>query len=448
MTAWLLENGIAARAYHGQVTEADEDGREQPGREELENLLLRNEIKALVATNALGMGFDKRDLGFVVHFQAPQSIVHYYQQVGRAGRGIDDAVGILLGGDEDDEINTFFIESAFPPRREINAILKALDEADDGVTVNHLMEAVNLRKGQIEKVLKLLAVANAAPVIKQGARWYRTANPFQLDEEKIARLQAQRRAEADEVHTYLEADGCLMEFLTRALDDPESGPCGKCANCLGGPIVEVSPGRKAIAKAARFIRQSEVPLAPRKRWQADAFPTYGFKGNIPLALRCEPGKALALWRDAGWGELIEGGKAEGRFSDELVEACAEMVEMRWGPEPTPTWVTCVPSLRSVDLVPDFSARLASRLGLTFVPAVEKVGDTERQRNMMNSYQQANNLDGAFAVREDLVQDGPVLLIDDIADSQWSLTVIGALLRKAGSGPVHPCVLALASGSSG
>jgi ATP-dependent DNA helicase RecQ len=448
VTAWLVENDISARVYHGKLADPDEEGGEQVGREELENLLLRNEIKVLVATNALGMGFDKPDLGFVIHFQAPQSIVHYYQQVGRAGRAIDDAVGILLGGDEDDEINDFFIETACPPRRQITSSLAARAGADDGLSVPNLLERVNLRTGQIEKVLKLLAVGHPAPVIKQGTKWYRTANPFQLDEDKIRRLRDQRRVEAQEVQTYIETDGCLMAFLTRALDDPETAPCGKCANCVGEPVVDVSPGRRAIAGAARFIRQSEVALEPRKRWQANAFPTYGWRGNIPPDLRCETGKALALWRDAGWGDLIESGKEDGRFSDELVEACAEMIETRWGPEPDPTWVTCVPSLRSADLVPDFSARLARRLGLPFRPAVVKVRETERQRIMMNSYQQASNLDGAFAVREDLIQDGPVLLIDDIADSRWSLAVIGALLRQFGSGPVHPCVLALASGSSG
>lgn len=449
VAAWLVENGIDARAYHGQVADPEEEaGGDQPGREELETMLLNNEIKALVATNALGMGFDKRDLGFVIHFQAPQSIVHYYQQVGRAGRGIDDAVGVLLGGDEDEEINTYFIENAFPPRWQVDRILRALEEADDGRSVNDMMELVNLRKGQIEKVLKLLAVANAAPVIKRGSRWYRTANPFAVDEAKIGRLQTQRQAEAKEVQAYLETDGCLMAFLTGALDDPDAAPCGRCANCIGSPVVDVTPGRAAIAVAGRFVRQSERPLMPRKRWQANAFPKHGWRGIIPEELRSEPGKALAFWRDAGWGSLVETGKEEGRFSDELVEACAEMIEARWGPAPAPTWVTCVPSLRSADLVPDFSARLAARLGLPFVPAVEKVAETERQRSMMNSYQQASNLDGAFAVCAELIQDGPVLLIDDIADSRWSLTVIGALLRQTGSGPVYPCVLALASGSSG
>ena len=186
-------------------------------------------------------------------------------------------------------------------------------------------------------------------------------------------------------------------------------------------------------------------LAPRKLWETEAFGAHGWRGRIRDELRLEDGRALATWRDGGWGSLVDEGKRDGRFSDELVDACADMIRSRWQPEPTPTWVTCVPSLRSADLVPDFSQRLASALGVPFLQAVIKVRETERQRSMMNSWQQAHNLDGAFKVDGGKMAAGPVLLIDDIADSRWSLTIIGALLRAGGAGPVHPCVLALAKG---
>ncbi len=444
VAAWLQSNDIDARAYHGQIENADDD-EQVAGREALEGMLLRNEVKALVATNALGMGFDKPDLSFVIHFQAPQSIVHYYQQVGRAGRGIDNAVGVLLGGEEDDEINSYFINSAIPPVRQVRAVLSALEDADDGLSVVNLMHSVNLRKSQIEKVLKILSVADASPVIKNGSRWYRTANPYEVNREQIQRLMRQRMDEAAAVQDYLETDACQMEFLAQALDDREAEPCGRCENCLGRPVIDIQPNRRAILEAARFIKRSEVALNPRKKWEANAFPIYGWGGNIRPALQMEEGRALAIWRDAGWSPLIEEGKENGTFSDELVNACVAMISDRWAPNPFPTWVTCVPSLRSAELVPDFSRRVAAALGIPFVEAVEKVAETERQRNMMNGWQQAHNLDGAFLVDNDVVLAGPVLLIDDIADSRWSLTVIGALLRNSGSGPVLPLVLALASG---
>lgn len=443
VAAWLQSKGIDARPYHSQLPN---QGEEAVDREELEGMLLRNEVKALVATSALGMGFDKPDLGFVIHFQTPQSVVHYYQQVGRAGRGIDHAVGVLLGGEEDTEINDYFIGSASPPEWQINAILQALSEADDGLSVDQLLETVNLRNGQIEKVLKILAVSDNAPIIKQGARWYRTANPYQLDAERVRRLSAVRVDEARDMQAYLTTDACLMSTLSTALDDPYAGPCGRCENCIGRAIIATDVGRPAIAEASRFIKQSEVELKPRKRWQTGALPNYGFRGNIAADALCETGRALSIWRDAGWGELVEIEKQAGRFSDDLLQACVEMIRDRWRPDPQPTWVTCVPSLRNDGLVPDFGSRLAAALGLPFRPAVVKVVETQRQRDMMNSWQQARNLDGAFQVRPDQTEAGPVLLIDDIADSKWSLTVIGALLRAQGSGPVFPCVLALASGA--
>jgi ATP-dependent DNA helicase RecQ len=304
-----------------------------------------------------------------------------------------------------------------------------LDEADDGLSIPGLTHAVNLRKGQIEKVLKLLSVVEAAPVVKRGGRWYRTANAYQLDQEHIRRLTRQRQEEAEDVQVYLETDTCLMQFLAEALDDPNASACGRCENCRGRLIIDVQPDRRTISEAARFVKQSEVLLPPRRRWETDAFPRYGWRGNIPPRLRCEEGRALAMWRDAGWGPLVEQGKESGKFSDELVEACVGMVRERWVPDPFPTWVTCIPSRRTVLLVPDFSRRLADALGLPFFPAVEKVEETERQRAMMNSWQQASNLDGVFAVDENLVSPGPVLLVDDVADSRWSLAVIGALSER-------------------
>jgi ATP-dependent DNA helicase RecQ len=440
---WLQSQGVEALAYHGSIT-GDDEGTGGPGREELEEMLLTNQVKALVATNALGMGFDKPDLGFVIHFQSPQSVVHYYQQVGRAGRGIAEAYGVLLGGEEDSEINDFFINQAFPPEWQVSRVLDALEDAEDGLSVPDLTHLINLRQSQIEKVLKILGVANSALVVKQGSRWYRTVNAYADDSERVRRLTQQREAEWVEMQNYAETDACLMRYLAEALDDPNAEDCGRCSNCVDLPLLDIVPDARLVATAQRFIRRSEVVLRPRAQWQAGAFPIYGWRGNIRADLRCEEGRALAIWRDAGWGTMIEEDKEAGRFRDDLVDACVEMVG-RWTPASAPTWVTCVPSLRSARLVPDFSSRLAARLGLPFCPAVAKISETQRQRAMMNSWQQSNNLDGAFALVDGQVRPGPVLLIDDVVDSRWSMTVIGALLRQGGSGPVLPLALASTSG---
>ncbi len=437
VTAWLQSQGIAAEAYHGSL-EAEE-------RERLEDSLLGNELKALVSTNALGMGFDKPDLAFVVHFQAPQSIVHYYQQVGRAGRGIPNAFGILMSGEEDDEINNFFIAGAYPRDRDMVAVIDALDESD-GLSVLQLLEIVNMRQGQLEKVLKLLAVRDPSPVVKDGPKWYRNANPIVDDREHVQKIAAQRVLEWEKVKEYAVTGTCLMEFLGQELDDPAAAPCDECAVCVGKPAIDVKLDQATLDAASRFIRRSEVPIEPRKQWKSGAFPIYGWRGNIPMNLRNEEGRALSIWRDSGWAQLVEAGKNAGRFPDELVQACMDMFG-RWNPRPAPQWVTCIPSLRSPTLVPDLAGRLAGALGIPFSPAIVKVHETARQRMMMNSYQQANNLDGAFVVDPAQLLGGPVLLIDDVIDSGWSLGVAGTLLKVAGSGPVFPLALASASANS-
>ncbi|HID49608.1 MAG TPA: ATP-dependent DNA helicase RecQ, partial [Chromatiales bacterium] len=211
VSAWLNQQGIVAKAYYSGVEHEDFDNSDQY-RQHLEDLLLRNEIKVLVATTALGMGYDKPDLGFVVHYQAAGSVVAYYQQVGRAGRAIDKAYGVLLSGGEDEDIHEYFRRSAFPDEQDVNAILEALAD-HDGLSVPQLEQYLNLRRGQIDKVLKILSVENPAPVIKQGSKWHRTPVPFSMDHERIGRLTRQRELEWQEMQGYSDSKDCLMAYL-------------------------------------------------------------------------------------------------------------------------------------------------------------------------------------------------------------------------------------------
>ncbi len=436
---WLRQNGIEACAYHSDSV-ADGFADANAYRQHLEDRLLNNRIKALVATTALGMGYDKPDLGFVVHYQAPGSIVAYYQQVGRAGRAIAYAAGILLAGREDEEIHAFFRDSAFPDEPHVNAILRAL-EASDGLTVSELEAVVNLRRSkQIEHVLKFLSVEHPAPVIKDSTHWRRTPVVYQLDRDRIQRLTRQREQEWREIQAYIDSPDCLMHFLARALDDEHPQPCGRCARCLGQPVVGERFSLELAAEAARYLRGSELPLECKKQAISGAFVIYPFRGNLAPQLRADTGRVLSRWGDAGWGRLIAEDKRAGHFRDELVEAMAEMIQQRWCPQPAPVWVTCVPSRNHPTLVPDFARRLAARLRLPFVPVVSKCRDNEPQKFQQNRYHQCHNLDGAFAI-VDTVPGGPVLLVDDMVDSTWTLTVVAALLRQAGSGPVWPTALA-------
>ena len=436
VASWLQSQGIDASAYH-----SEKDGEV---RLELEERLLKNQIKALVATTALGMGFDKPDLGFVIHYQRPGSAVHYYQQVGRAGRAVERAYGILLSGEEDDEITNYFIGTAFPPQAHTQQVLSALNNADNGLSVPALEQQLNLSRGQIEKVLKLLSLESPAPVTKQGSKWYATPVSYQPDTVRIERLTQIRRQEQTRMLEYMQSQECLMLFLARELDDPNPLACGKCAVCQGKPVLPEAYSMEFVNQAVLFLRRSDQVLEPRKQWPANAFSVYNWKGNIASNLRAEEGRALCLWGDAGWGELVKRGKyRENCFDDTLVQGAFEMIQ-RWKPKPFPMWVTCVPSLNQPELVPNFAQRLAEKLGLPFVPAVRKIRETQPQKTMSNSYQQAHNLDGAFAVDPWPGISGPVFLVDDMVDSRWTFTTVAALLRQGGSGEVFPLALALNS----
>lgn len=441
VASWLTERNISAKAYHSAVRGGDIDD-SNAYRRHLEDLLLHNEIKALVATTALGMGYDKPDIGFVVHFQAPSSVVAYYQQVGRAGRGIKRAIGVLMSGAEDDDIHAYFRRSAFPREQWVGAILQALEESD-GLSVPEVERAVNLRRGQIEQALKFLSVEDPAPVLKSGSVWRRTPVAYTMDRDRIRRLTAQRELEWQEMQSYIDDDGCSMQYLMSALDDTGARPCGKCEACLGRPVVKRVISRAGAFAAGRFLRRSEIPFECRKSTAKGTFVEYGFQGSLPEELRAEEGRILSRWGDSGWGRPVADDKGAGRFRDALVDAAVEMVRERWKPSPPPEWVTAVPSRTQPDLVPDYARRLAAALGLPFAAVVTKARDNEPQKEQENGFHQCRNLDGAFAVRGPLA-NGPVLLIDDVVDSRWTLTVVAALLRRSGSGPVWPLALATAN----
>jgi ATP-dependent DNA helicase RecQ len=365
--------------------------------------------------------------------------------VGRAGRAVDRAYGVLLSGEEDVEITDYFIRTAFPPQAYVTVILEALNAAAKGLSVPELEGEVNLRRGQIEKVLKLLSVEDPSPVVKQGNKWFATPIIYEVDQEKIDRLTDIRRAEQQDMLEYMECSDCLMVYLARKLDDPHARECGKCANCKGISLLPLEVSPDLVNAAGISLRRSYQKIIPRKQWPAgNAFPMYGFRGRIQPDLQAEEGRTLSLWGDAGWGELVKKGKyKDGRFSDDLIEGCVQMLR-DWSPSPPPRWITCVPSLRHQNLVPDFAQRLADKLGMEFRPCVRKVRENRPQKEMENSFHQGRNLDGAFEIEAKLSKREPVLLLDDVVDSRWTFTVISALLRQAGCQAVHPMALAVAS----
>ena len=425
---WLKTRGFNVEAYTGETGDR---------REELEQALLNNQVKALVATTALGMGYDKPDLAFVIHYQMPGSVVAYYQQVGRAGRALDSAYGVLLSGAEETKITDWFIKSAFPNRQEVASVLDALENERSGLSVPELLSRVNLSKGRIEKTIALLSLESPAPIAKQDSKWQLTAAT--LSEgfwQRAERLTALRRDEQKQMRDYVSLPfGEHMSFLVRALDGD--------SNAISPPALALLPTQandELVREAVAFLRRTSLPIKPRLQWPGGGMPLLHIKGKIPENLQAQPGKALCTWGDAGWGWLVKQGKyRDSRFADNLVAACVTMIH-EWNPQPAPTWVTCVPSLRHPDLVPNFAYRLAIALNLPFHGILKKTDNRPEQKTMQNSAQQARNIDGSLALNGQPVPRGPVLLVDDMVDSRWTLTVSAWLLRANGSGAVWPLAL--------
>nr|WP_250131996.1 RecQ family ATP-dependent DNA helicase [Stutzerimonas nitrititolerans] len=425
---WLKTQGFNVEAYTGETGDR---------REQLEQALLNNQVKALVATTALGMGYDKPDLAFVIHYQMPGSVVAYYQQVGRAGRALDSAYGVLLSGEEESDITDWFIRSAFPTREEVADVLGALEEESDGLSVPELLSRVNLSKGRVEKTIALLSLESPAPIAKQGSKWQLTAATLSdAFWDRAERLTALRRDEQLQMQNYVRLPfGDHMGFLIGALDGDPSVVTEPAL-----PPLPTTVDAELVKAAVEFLRRTSLPIEPRKKWPDGGMPHYGVKGFIAPIHQAESGKALCIWGDAGWGGLVRQGKYhDGHFSDDLVAACVKMIQ-EWSPQPGPAWVTCVPSLRHPDLVPDFAQRLAAALDLPFHMVIAKTDARPEQKTMANSTQQARNIDGSLALNGQPIPPGPVLLVDDMVDSRWTLTVSAWLLRKNGSGEVWPMAL--------
>ena len=428
VAAWLRSRGINAVAYSG---DSDPEVRIA-----IEQQLLSNDVKVVVATSALGMGFDKPDLAFVIHYQSPGSPVTYYQQVGRAGRALPQSWGILLRGTEDADIQDFFIESAFPTADSAERVVELLERHAVPMTRREMLTEVNLRPGQLDLLLKVLEVEGA--VERDRGRWLRTLSPWAFDHGRVDSVTALRRTEQRQMREYIETAACRMKLLRGYLDDSGGGPCGICDNCTGESLDRTFEPAD-VQEAITFLRSAARRIGPRKQLSDGK--------RIKVEHRLEEGRVLARWGDAGWGGAVRSGKLDqGRFDDELVGAACDLIRGLWRPDPEPEWVTFVPSLRRPELVADFAARLAERLGLVCEAAVVKVRETEPQKTMQNNQMQYRNIRDAFEVRGPL-PEGPVLLVDDMVDSRWTLTVVGSSLRQAGAGPVFPFALADTAGRS-
>jgi ATP-dependent DNA helicase RecQ len=428
LTEFLQAQGHVVAAYTGQ-TDPEERGR-------IENALRDNRLKAVVATSALGMGYDKPDLGFCVHVGSPDSPVGYYQQVGRAGRALDTAVGVLLPAAESDpRIWDYFATATIPDPDAARRVLVLLaDEAGNGLTLPAIEAETGLRRGRLEALLKTLRVDGA--VDRAGSGWVATGRPWHYDADKYDRIVAARRAEAGLMRAYASGSRCLMEVLTEALDDPAAGTCGRCSVCTG----EVpDPGRRPrpdrVAAARRHLRGRRHVLEPRKLWPAGT----GRRGRIT---GIEPGRAVAFADDPAWRAVIaELSSSDEPPSHELRQALVDVL-VRWSTEwaQRPAAVVAVPSRSCPQRVRGMAAHVATVGRLPLVDALTVSGGAP-EPDVASTTRVRQLLDTLALTGEPraTLRDGPVLLVDDIACTGWTLTVAAAMLLDGGSGPVLPLV---------
>lgn len=432
----LRRAGHEAHAYTGQTDTAE--------REDLEGRLKRNEVKVLVATSALGMGFDKPDLGFVVHLGAPSSPVAYYQQVGRAGRATDNADVLLLPGPEDRAIWQYFATASMPSREKATAVLEEL--GSEPLSTRVLESRVDLRASTLELLLKVLDVDGAVRRVSGG--WVSTGTPWQYDEERYARIAAAREAEQQSMLEYESTGGCRMEFLQRALDDPDAGPCGRCDNCAGVWYpVEVDDG--AAGEVGTILDRVGVEIDPRKLWPTGADRLgVPVRGKLGPGQQLQPGRALARLTDLGWGgrlrELLADDAADQAVPREVLDACIRVLA-DWDWETRPGAVAAMPSRRRPIFVESLARGLAGVGRLPFAGTLTWRGGPPTGAPGGNSaFRLASVWDHFSADALELPTGVPVLLVDDLVDSRWTVTVAGQELLRAGASGVLPFAAALRS----
>ncbi|MEY2229781.1 MULTISPECIES: RecQ family ATP-dependent DNA helicase [Streptomyces] len=453
VTAYLRHRGHTVSSYTGKTENAD--------RQQAEDDLQANRVKALVATSALGMGFDKPDLGFVVHLGSPSSPIAYYQQVGRAGRGVEHAEVLLLPGREDEAIWQYFASVAFPPEEQVRRTLDVLAQAGRPLSLPAMEPLVDLRRTRLETMLKVLDVDGAVHRVKGG--WTSTGEPWAYDAERYAWVARQRATEQQAMRDYAAATGCRMEFLRRQLDDEEAAPCGRCDNCAGARFTaEVSS--TALDTARGELGRPGVELEPRKMWPTGlAAVGVDLKGRIPAGEQASTGRALGRLSDIGWGNRLRPMLApqapDQPVPDDVAQAVvAVLADWARGPggwasgapdaPARPVGVVALPSRSHPQLIGSLAARIAEIGRMPLLGALAYTDQAPEFGSVSsNSAQRVRGLHQALTVPPALADAlaesaGPVLLVDDRAESGWTIAVAARLLRRAGAKEVFPLVLAL------
>jgi len=432
----LSDAGYAVKAYTGRTDTAE--------REQLENQLRGNELKALVATSALGMGFDKPDLGFVIHLGAPSSPVAYYQHVGRAGRGAINADVLLLPSAADRDIWHYFATASMPDQDQAAAVIQTLAQSPKALSTAALETQVDIRRTRLELLLKVLDVDGAVQRVKGG--WTATGQPWHYDAERYARVAEARTREQQLMLDYQKGEECRMRFLTEALDDPAAADCGRCDVCAG-PWYDSSLPDAAVVAARTALDRPGVLLEPRAQWPTGmdrlGVPLKGKIGNGP-----DLGRVLGRLTDLGIGQRLRTLLAEpdAPVPEDVLKACIPVLR-EWDWQTRPVAVAQVPSRSHPQLVGSLADGLANLGRMHQLGALDLVDGGPVGQSGGNSAFRLAGVWERIVVGPQLASrlgtiGGPVLLVDDLVDSRWTMTVAAVALRDAGAEAVLPFALAL------
>lgn len=424
VTNWLKKNNIDAYAY------TSDTNKNIPLKEEITTKFFNNEMDVLVATTAFGMGIDKRDIKFIIHYQRPGNVVSYYQQIGRAGRAIDKAYAILLLGREDDEINQFFINSAFPTYEEMTKVIDLISKSD-GLKKTEIEKDINMKQGRLEKILKFLLVNGDINRDTSTKKYYRTAKKWNPDMNYAAQITEIRNREFTRMKEFVNLkNSCYMKFIVNELNDPYAKDCGHCAYCLSKEKLNENLKEEDIKNALVYLKQDFFTIEPRKK----------YPDNTKILTQLQKGYALSNYGKAGWGKLVSTNKYKDKhFCKELIEESAKFIKEKYK-DCKLQCITSVPSLSNLNLVKDFAVELSKKLNLPYIDVIIKIDTGKKQKEMNNSFQQYINACNGFEVNNK-VKYKNVLLVDDMVDSRWTLTVCGIKLMEKGAVNVYPFALA-------
>ena len=433
---WLRQRGHEVAAYSGSTDPED--------RARLEDRLRNNELKALVATSALGMGFDKSDMAFCIHLGLPPTPVAYYQQIGRAGRGINHAEVIALPRPREDARIWAWFESVSMPSQEVCERVLGELSTTSPTSIPRLEVAVNMGRSRLSTLLSILDVQGAVARVKGG--WLRSSNDWTYDGDLAERLRTLRALESEQMRNYADHDGCRLRYLRDLLDDAEAADCGRCDRCVesaGEPVRWHATFSSGAMDARDHLRGVDIGIEPRRQWATGLDEP---KGKIKADRQARSGRALSRLGDGGWGPevagLLDGSATE--ISPELVNGIVGILR-RWEWEQRPGWICVMPSRQNAAVLNAVAAEIGALGKLPVHHGLVRDPNAGLQSEQSNSAFQLANVWGLLDVDgsqlpDDPLRSMPVLLLDDTANSRWTITVAAHLLQEAGTGPVLPFVL--------